>query len=270
MDEIKTHLDEIVRVKNRAENKEVEIQIEIDQKNKELQDVVTKSNMIKFNDCFTDAAWLLLHEGGINYLVELDKVWVRENSISMVDTKMLHTEKDKFSVEFRKNSALTPKGYNARNRITLKYDTAIQLFAWMKDKFDSSSDSSENIQMRQMTDNDLLSHNFLLQMEQDRFECGVCIESNASKVVLCFQCNARMHLHCIPENQICPFCKHLLVTLDEDYADLENHPEMRPAILQKPLVLIQNPDLRERLGRLHNMAMHAQFGCTFGHGHCVG
>ena len=270
MDENKTHLEESVRVKNIAENKKVEMQTEIDQKNKELQDVVTKSDMIKFEDCVTKITWLLLDKGGRHYLVKLDEVLVSKNSISIVDTQMFQADKDKFALQFQKKSDLQAKAYNTQSRIRLDYDTAIQLFAWMKDKFDASVDFFQKTQMQNMTDNNALSHNFLLQMQQDRFECPVCLESNPSNVGLCLTCNARLHFGCFPHDGTCPRCRHSLLIPDDDYTYLENHPEIRPVILQKPLELIQNPDLRERLKLLHIQPMHAQFACTLGLGHYVG
>ena len=254
---------EIKTLEYRAEKKEEE-------KKKELQDVVTKSDMIKFEDCVTKITCLLLDKGGRHYLVQLDEVLLSKNSISMVDTKMFQAEKGEIALQFQEKSAPQAKAYNTQSRIRLDYDTAIQLFAWMKDKFDAPVDFFQKTQMQNMTHNNPLSHNFLLQMQQDRFECPVCFESNPSNVALCLNCNSRLHLGCFPYDGRCPKCRHPLVTLDKDYTYLENHPERRPVILQKPLALIENEDLRKRLKILHIQPMHAQFACTLGLGHYVG
>lgn len=266
------HIKEIEGAKRRAQNKEALMQIEMEQKNKELQDVVTKAQTFKFKDYLDDKTWIVLHEGGINSLVDVSQFekFVHENSISMIDTQISHSGNGDYSINFQKNSEVTVTLDDTQISIDVKYDTVMQLFAWMKDKLNHSGDSDKKSKLTKLTKGNRLSHDFLLKMQQNEFESLVCRESDASNVVLCLQCNARMHLRCIPENRACPNCRYSLLSLDKDYAVLGDHPEMRPAILQKPLRLIEEPDLHERLKRLHNMPMHAQFACTCGHGHCMG
>ena len=263
--------EEMWRIETQKKDTEaLQMHDQIDEINKELKNVITKGRIFEFKDSETQETWIVLHEGGINCLVDVSQFekFVRENSISMIDTQISHSEIGEYYIQFQKNLAVTMQGDETNVSIDLQYDTAMQLFAWMKDKLNNSGDLDEKSKLTNLTGDNLLSHEFLLQMQQDQFECPVCYRSNGNSVVVCLSCNHRMHKSCCPGLK-CPMCGHAFTNVGIDYEDLAFYTEMRPSILQEPLEQIEDPELRKRLKPLHLRPMRTEIPYSCEHENCV-
>ena len=259
-----TEREEIWRTETQKKDIEAfQMQTQIDQNNKELKDVITKAQMFKFEDYVNNKTWIVLHEGGINCLVDVSQFenFVRENSISMINTEIFHSDQGDYSITFQKNSGVTMTHSDKQVSIELQYDKAMQLFAWMKDKLNNSGDPDEKSKLTNLTDDNLLSHEFLLQMQQDEFECATCYASTPSQVIVCFKCGHRMHLSCITQHK-CIICRHEFLRKGIDYEYLDTHPEMLPKILIEPLAQVKNEQLRTNIENLHGHPMRADFAGT--------
>jgi hypothetical protein len=252
----------VKKAMDKAQRREVELQSEIEKKNEQLDEIPIKAEKLELNTYLTNQSWIVLHDHGTNCLVTRSQFeeFVFKHSISMVHTQIFHSQHGVYSVSFQKAAATTANSQQARVRIELEYETAMQLFAWMRDKFSVLANRAKKNILENITDGNILSREFRLQMQQESFKCKICDNSFASNRIVCLQCGKRMHYDCIV-NSHCPFCRRHFISPGIDYAFLGEYPEMRPEILMEPLDEIKEEELRTQIGKIHSLPMQAYCAC---------